>query len=159
MGEFAVSRTEAILSETMYMLGLAFGLHDYGAAVRVYWASLAGLHCNLVEHHCLRKRCWSGKEFRHLFSLPLSLRFILGSARVAIGAGTILDVWGDRHQGGELIASLLFICGPFFGPSLGPLVGTYVMDEYHGDWRWSAVGCGLDWSTLLDPDPLHEGDV
>jgi MFS family permease len=52
-----------------------------------------------------------------------------------MGAGTILDVWGMAKAGA--LARLLFICGPFLGPSLGPLAGAYVMHDYGGDWRWT----------------------
>ncbi|UKZ78297.1 hypothetical protein TrVFT333_006033 [Trichoderma virens FT-333] len=134
MIEFAVSRTVAILSETMYMLGLAFGpmimaplsefigrrwLYIVTSSSIIAFAGGAGAARNLATYLVCRFLCGC-----------------LGSAGVAIGAGTILDVWGIGTKVGAM-ASLLFICGPFFGPSLGPLVGAYIMDEYHGDWRWT----------------------
>lgn len=83
------------------------------------------------------------------FATLLICRFLcgfLGSAGIAIGAGTILDVWGRAKAGG--LARLLFICGPFLGPSVGPLAGAYVMHEYHGDWRWT------QWTIALIGAPI-----
>ncbi|KAK4062661.1 uncharacterized protein Triagg1_9779 [Trichoderma aggressivum f. europaeum] len=118
MIEFAVSRTVAILSETMYMLGLTFGPMIMAPLI-IAFACGAGGARNFATYLVCRFLCGG-----------------LGSAGVAIGAGTILDVWGIGTKAGAMV-SLLFICGPFFGPSLGPLVGAYIMDEYHGDWRWT----------------------
>jgi MFS family permease len=133
MAEFKVSQTEALLSGTLYMLGLAFGplvlaplsefigrrwLYVVTSSSIIAFAGGSGAARNFVTHLVCRFFCG-----------------FLGSAGVAIGAGTILDVWGTAKAG--QLGRLLFIWGPFLGPSLGPLVGAYVMHEYHGDWRWT----------------------
>jgi MFS family permease len=133
MAEFNVSQTVAILSGTLYMLGLAFGpmimaplsefigrrwLYLVTSSSIIAFAGGAGAAQNFATHLICRFLCG-----------------FLGSAGIAIGAGTIIDVWGVTQAG--KLARLLFICGPFLGPSLGPLVGAYVMHEYHGDWRWT----------------------
>ncbi|QGA18471.1 hypothetical protein EYB26_006156 [Talaromyces marneffei] len=133
MAEFNISQTAAILSGTLYMLGLAFGpmilaplsefigrrwLYLVTSSSIIAFAGGAGAAQNFAAHLICRFFCG-----------------FLGSAGIAIGAGTILDVWGVGKAGN--LARLLFICGPFLGPSLGPLVGAYVMHKYHGDWRWT----------------------
>lgn len=133
MAEFDVSQTVAILSGTLYMLGLAFGpmimaplsefigrrwLYLVTSSSIIAFAGGAGAAQNFATHLICRFFCG-----------------FLGSAGIAIGAGTIVDVWGVTQAG--KLARLLFICGPFLGPSLGPLAGAYVMHEYHGDWRWT----------------------
>ncbi|OIW32633.1 MFS general substrate transporter [Coniochaeta ligniaria NRRL 30616] len=134
MTEFAVSRTVAILSETMYMLGLASGpmiLAPLSEFIGRRWLYIA-TSSSLIAFA-------AGAGAAQNFATYLVCRFLcgcLGSAGVAIGAGTILDVWGIGTKAGAM-ASLLFICGPFFGPSLGPLVGAYIMHDHHGDWRWT----------------------
>ncbi|KAL6791122.1 major facilitator superfamily domain-containing protein [Trichoderma sp. SZMC 28013] len=134
MIEFAVSRTVAILSETMYMLGLAFGpmiMAPLSEFIGRRWLYIA-TSSSIIAFA-------GGAGAARNFATYLVCRFLcgcLGSAGVAIGAGTILDVWGIGTKAGAMV-SLLFICGPFFGPSLGPLVGAYIMDEYDGDWRWT----------------------
>ncbi|QYS94101.1 MFS polyamine transporter [Trichoderma simmonsii] len=134
MIEFAVSRTVAILSETMYMLGLAFG-----PMVMAPLSEFIGRRWLYIATSSSIIAFAGGAGAARNFATYLVCRFFcgcLGSAGVAIGAGTILDVWGIGTKAGAM-TSLLFICGPFFGPSLGPLVGAYIMNEYDGDWRWT----------------------
>lgn len=133
MAEFKISTTVALLSGTVYMLGLAFGpliLAPLSEFVGRRWVYLA-TSSSIVAFA-------GGSGAAQNFATLLVCRFFcgfLGSAGVAIGAGTILDVWGRTKASG--LARLLFICGPFLGPSMGPLAGAYVMHEYNGDWRWT----------------------
>ncbi|KAF3395222.1 Polyamine transporter 4 [Talaromyces pinophilus] len=133
MAEFNVSQTAAILSGTLYMLGLAFGpmiMAPLSEFIGRRWLYLV-TSSNIIAFA-------GGAGAAQNFATHLICRFFcgfLGSAGIAIGAGTILDVWGAGQAGN--LARLLFICGPFLGPSLGPLVGAYIMHEYHGDWRWT----------------------
>ena len=144
MTEFNVSRTEALLSGTLYMLGLAFGplilaplsefvgrrwLYLVTSSSIIVFAGGSGAARNFATHLICRSLCG-----------------FLGSAGVAIGTGTILDVWAGAKAG--RLPKLLFICGPFLGPSLGPLVGAYVMHEHHGDWRWT------QWTVALIGAPI-----
>jgi MFS family permease len=144
MTEFNVGQTEALLSGTVYMLGLAFGpliiaplsefigrrwLYVVTSSSIVAFAGGSGAARNFATHLICRALCG-----------------FLGSAGIAIGAGTILDVWGVANAG--RLAKLFFIWGPFLGPSLGPLVGAYVMNEYNGDWRWT------QWTVALIGAPI-----
>src|ERR1700761_3669274 len=129
MTEFDVNRTAALLPETLYMLGLAFGpliTAPLSEFVGRRWLYL-GTSSSIIAFA-------GGAGAAQNFATLLICRFLcsfLGSAGVAIGAGTILDLWGTAEAGGP--ARLLFICGPFLGPSLAPLAGAYVMHEYGGD--------------------------
>ncbi|KAE9366894.1 putative polyamine transporter 4 [Stipitochalara longipes BDJ] len=72
-------------------------------------------------------------------SVPLLIvmRFFAGmggSGALAVGAGTIADLWTHESQGK---AALFFILSPFLGPSLGPLIGAYTISEYNNDWRYA----------------------
>lgn len=76
------------------------------------------------------------------------LRFLsstFGSPALALGAGTIADIWDMEHGGG--LATVLITSTFFLGPSLGPLIGGYTM-ETRGDWRW------LMWVMLLIAGPI-----
>ncbi|RYP54496.1 hypothetical protein DL768_000698 [Monosporascus sp. mg162] len=42
-----------------------------------------------------------------------------GSPALAVGAGTVADIWDMEHGGG--LATVLITCTFFLGPSLGPL--------------------------------------
>jgi MFS family permease len=144
MTEFNVSQTVALLSGTLYMLGLAFGpliLAPLSEFIGRRWLYLV-TSSSIIAFA-------GGSGAARNFVTYLICRFLcgfLGSAGVAIGAGTILDVWGVENAG--RLAKLFFIWGPFLGPSLGPLVGAYVMHEYHGDWRWT------QWTVALIGAPI-----
>lgn len=135
MTEFNVNRTTALLSGSLYMLGLAFGpliMAPLSEFVGRRWLYLVTSSCIIAFA--------GGAGAARNFATLLICRFLcgfMGSAGIAIGAGTILDVWGVGNSGPGSLARLLFICGPFLGPSLGPLTGAYVMHEYDGDWRWT----------------------
>ncbi|KAK6383020.1 hypothetical protein LTS17_003690 [Exophiala oligosperma] len=133
MAEFDINRTQALLPGTVYMVGLSFGpliMAPLSEFVGRRWLYLV-TSSSIVAFA-------SGSGAAQNFATLLSCRFLcgfLGSAGIAIGAGTILDIWGMGEAGG--LARLLFIMGPFLGPTLGPLVGAYVMHDHHGDWRWT----------------------
>lgn len=133
MTEFNVSRTVALLSGTLYLVGLAFGpmfLAPLSEFIGRRWLYVV-TSTSIIVFAC-------GAGASHTYAGFLICRFLcgfFGSSGVAIGAGTIFDVWGSSTARG--MASLLFIYGPFMGPSMGPLAGAYIMNEYGGDWRWT----------------------
>ncbi|KAL9057984.1 MAG: hypothetical protein Q9162_001976 [Coniocarpon cinnabarinum] len=66
------------------------------------------------------------------------LASILGAPAVAVGAGSVADLW-DMQQGGG-IAGMLFVLMPFLGSSLGPLIGGFAVQkqgEKPNDWAWT----------------------
>lgn len=144
MTEFNISQTVALLSGTLYMIGLAFGpliLAPLSEFIGRRWLYIV-TSMSLVAFA-------GGAGGAKNFATHLICRFLggfLGSAGIAIGAGTILDVWGLASAGA--LGRLLFIMGPFLGPSLGPLVGAYVMHDHHGDWRWT------QWMVILIGGPF-----
>ncbi len=107
-----------------------------------------------------------GRKIVYVVTMPISLLFTMatglshnmativvcrflssafGAPAVAVGAGTISDVWELQHGGG--LATVLFILAPFVGSSLAPLVGGYTM-EARNDWRW------LMWVMLMVGGPI-----
>jgi MFS family permease len=106
-----------------------------------------------------------GRKAVYLITLPTYLFFILGSGlssnitsflvcrtlsaiagapAVAMGAGTVAEVW-DMEKG-RGIAAVVVMETWFAGPGLGPLVGGYTM-ETRNDWKW------LMWVLLLISGP------
>ncbi|KAF3931922.1 hypothetical protein ABW20_dc0100804 [Dactylellina cionopaga] len=69
----------------------------------------------------------------------------VGAPALAVGAGTISDVW-DTHKDGGL-AAMFFIMSPFLGSSLGPVFGGLI--SYNRTWRWTM------WLVLLIGGPLY----
>jgi len=68
---------------------------------------------------------------------------------VALGGGTVADVWALEKAGGT--AALFFILGPFLGPTIGPLAGAYILHEYDQRWRFS------QWVILMVGAPIYLG--
>lgn len=133
MEEFHVSRTQSLLPLTLYTLGLAFGplvLAPLSEAFGRKWVYVASSTFHLAFI--------GGGSAASNFATLLACRLIagtLGSAAIAIGAGSIADIWQLEKAGAG--ASLLFILAPFLGPTLGPLAGAYILDDRGYDWRWT----------------------
>ena len=68
-----------------------------------------------------------------------------GSPALAVSAGTVADVWDMEHGGG--LAAVLVTQVAFLGPTVGPLIGGFVMQTRH-DWRWTM------WVMLLVSAPV-----
>ncbi|KAF3940639.1 hypothetical protein ABW19_dt0210505 [Dactylella cylindrospora] len=129
--EFNVGQTAAILPLFTLTIGLGIGplfaapLSEMFGRKHVYiWTFLifliftmaAGLAPNFVAL-CI---------FRLLAGCA-------GGPALAIGAGTISDIWDTSKDGGP--AALLFIIMPFLGTSLAPVFGGLIA---HGrTWRWT----------------------
>ncbi|KDN69300.1 putative major facilitator superfamily transporter [Colletotrichum sublineola] len=132
--EFSVSRARSVLPLTLYTLGLAVGplfIAPFSEVFGRKYIYAAASTCLLAF--------LGGSSAATTFPALLACRFLagtLGSAGIAVGAGTIADVWELGKSAGAR-ASLLFILGPFLGPTLGPLAGAYVLEDRGGDWRWT----------------------
>lgn len=75
-------------------------------------------------------------------------RFISGAAGapcLAVSAGTVADVWDMEHGGG--LAVMAITQAGFLGPTIGPLVGGYIMKS-RNDWRWTM------WTLLIMICPI-----
>ncbi|KXG52879.1 Major facilitator superfamily domain, general substrate transporter [Penicillium griseofulvum] len=133
---FQTSTVLSLLPFTLYVYGLAFG---------------PAVSAPLSETF--------GRRFIYVFVTPIALLFILGasfannlaalaicrllagitiSAPLAVGAGTIMDMWTgvNTNRGVVLIMTIAFL-----GPALGELVGGWVAQ--YKNWQWS------QWTTLF----------
>ncbi|KAB5589196.1 MFS multidrug transporter [Ceratobasidium theobromae] len=64
----------------------------------------------------------------------LAFRFLAGlggSAPLAIGGGTLADVWTAEERG---MAMSLYSLAPLSGPALGPVAGAWIAEKT--TWRW-----------------------
>ncbi|KPI39049.1 Polyamine transporter 4 [Cyphellophora attinorum] len=137
--EFSVTRTEALLTLTLYTLGLAFG-PLFIAPFSEVWGRRV-VYISTLSFLLVFTGAGSGAPN---FPALLVFRFLagfLGSSAMAIGAGTVSDLWVLQKAGGTV--GLFFILGPFLGPILGPIAGTYILDDHGRDWRWT------QWLILL----------
>ena len=108
----------------------------------------------------------AGRRAVYIYTLPIHFLFAAGSGlsqnipaflitrffaaafgapALAVSAGTVADVWDMNAGGGP--AAVLVMQTFFLGPTLGPLVGGYVM-QTRNDWRW------LMWVMIIIGAPL-----
>lgn len=149
MQTFNVSRTVATLPITLYALGLAFG--------PLFTAPLSealGRRPIYIISTALLLAFTGGASAAQNFAMLLICRFLaafFGSAGVAIRAGTLADIWnGEPAQGPAMI---LFILGPFLGPTLAPLASAHTLHDRDNNWRWT------QWLVLLVGGPAMVGVV
>jgi len=69
---------------------------------------------------------------------------LFGAPALSVGGGTLADMWSSRARG---IIFPLFLLAPFFGPSVGPLVGGFATARF--SWRWTS------WITLFVVIPTY----
>jgi MFS family permease len=144
---FNVSRTEAILPLTMYTLGIAIGplfIAPLSETLGRRWVYIGTCTCFMAFT--------AGAGASTTFASLLACRFLaafLGSAGLAMGGGTVADIWALEKAGKG--PALLFILGPFLGPTLGPLAGAYILHEYNQRWRFS------QWVILMFGAPVYLG--
>ncbi|RPB02671.1 MFS general substrate transporter [Choiromyces venosus 120613-1] len=141
---FGVSRTAAFLPLSLYSLGLAFG-PVLGAPI----SETKGRRAVYLGTFPISLLFSVGAALSQNFGTLLVCRFFagaFGSPTLALGAGTIADVW-DLQESGASTASAAVILAPFMGPIIGPLVGGYTI--LHKDWRW------LMWGVLFVGGPIY----
>ncbi|KAF2020118.1 MFS general substrate transporter [Aaosphaeria arxii CBS 175.79] len=130
MKDFDVSRTAALTGLTVYTLGLGFG--------PVLSAPISELHGRKIVYLISSPICMLftlGAGFSKSFASFIVCRFfagLTGSPALAVGAGSSVDVVAPQHRA---VASSFFIMAPFFGPSIGPIVGGFVAQ--YKSWRWT----------------------
>ena len=146
---FEVSRTISMLTLTLYTLGLAFG-----PVCTAPLSEVLGRRWIYVISSSFLLAFSAGAGAANNIGTLLVCRWFagfFGSAGVAIGAGTLADIWCLEKEGGP--ASVLFILGPFLGPTMGPLAGAYVLKDHNNDWRWT------QWVLVILCAPVWVGAV
>ncbi|KAL5364295.1 major facilitator superfamily domain-containing protein [Aspergillus floccosus] len=144
MEDFQINRTTAISGITLYTFGLAGGPLFLAPLSEIYgrrWIYVASSSCLLAFT--------AGAAAARNLATFLVCRFFagfLGSVGIAVGAGSIADIWPEDQE--RAVASVFFVLCPFLAPSIAPIVGTYVMRAHDDDWRWT------QWVTLLIGAPI-----
>ncbi|KAK5997933.1 Polyamine transporter 4 [Cladobotryum mycophilum] len=108
--QFDVSRTASLMVVSLYTVGFVIG------------PCIASPYPNFASDN---------------FKVLVIFRFLAGvggSGVLAVGAGTLSDLWKPQQVGRVAIA---YILAPFLGPSIGPLIGAYTLHEYHNHWKWA----------------------
>ena len=125
------SRNIALLPITFYTIGFVFG--------PCIAAPISDLHGRLVVYKVniiILIICNAIAVASDNFAVLVIFRFFAslgGSGVMAVGAGTMADLWLPSQVSRVGVAYLL---APFLGPSMGPLIGSYAIEQYGGDWKW-----------------------
>ncbi|RYP07237.1 hypothetical protein DL765_009227 [Monosporascus sp. GIB2] len=143
MDEFRVSQPVALLGLSLYALGLALG-PVVGAPISETQGRKAVYLITLPIFLLFTTGAGLARNIQTLIVCRF-LSATFGAPALAVGAGTVADIWDMEHGGG--LATVLITCTFFLGPSLGPLIGGYTM-ETRGDWHW------LMWVLLLIAGPI-----
>ena len=146
---FSVSRTGSLLPLTLYTLGLAFGpffIAPFSEVLGRRWLYIISLSFLLL----FTGAGGAAKTFTALLVCRFLAGF-LGSAGMAIGAGSVADLWVLQTAGGTI--GPFFILCPFLGPIFGPIAGTYILQAHNNDWRWT------QWLVLMIGVPIWLGAV
>lgn len=115
--DFHVTPTVALLGLSVYSLGLGLG-PIIGAPI----SETQGRKAVYVLTLPLSLLFTLGAGLAQNFETLLVCRFLsgaFGSPALAVGAGTIADIWVLEEGGG--LATVLVILAPFMGPALGML--------------------------------------
>ncbi|KAF6232466.1 hypothetical protein HO173_009346 [Letharia columbiana] len=142
--KFDVSRTAAVLGFSLFAEGLAFG-PMIGAPISETFGRRAIYLISLPVSILFTMATGLAKNFATI----LVCRFLagtFGAPAVAVGAGTIADIWNLQRGAGGL-ATILFVLAPFAGSAIGPLIGGYTIDT-RKDWQW------LMWVLILVAGPV-----
>ncbi|ATZ47342.1 hypothetical protein BCIN_02g06320 [Botrytis cinerea B05.10] len=142
--EMGVSIEVATLGISLYSLGLALG-PMLGAPISESKGRKAVYILTIPIFILFVMACGLSKNITSL----LVCRFFagaFGAPCLAIGGGTVADLWDMKHGGG--LAAVLFVQTMFLGPSLGPFIGGYAL-QTRGHWTW------LMWVIILVTGPLY----
>lgn len=114
---------------SIYVLGLALGPLVLAPLSEVYGRWICYAFCNVL-YTIFTVACAVSTNM----SMLIVFRFMagcMGSAPLAIGGGTIADLFPVSQRGKALS---LYTLGPVCGPAIGPIAGGF-LSEAKG-WRW-----------------------
>ncbi|KAJ8123484.1 hypothetical protein ONZ43_g583 [Nemania bipapillata] len=143
MEEFHVSSSVSLLGLSLYAFGLALG-PVIGGPISETRGRKAVYLITLPIFLLFTAGAGVSKNIESLIILRF-LSSTFGSPALAVGAGTVADIWDMEHGGG--LATVLITSTFFLGPCLGPLISGFTI-ETRGDWRW------LMWVLLLITGPI-----
>jgi multidrug resistance protein len=114
---------------SIYVLGLAFGPLVVAPASEVYGRWICYTICNIL-YVVFTVACAVSTDLTML----IVFRFLagcMGSCPLAVGGGTIADLFAIDRRGAALS---LYILGPVCGPAVGPVAGGFLAEAK--GWRW-----------------------
>jgi MFS transporter, DHA1 family, multidrug resistance protein len=134
--EFHTTTTVLILGVSLYVLGFAVGPLAWGPASEVW-----GRKIPIFTGYSIFALLQIPISLVHSLPALLVLRFLagaFGAAPLSLVSATYADFWGPVARGN---ASAIYSVVCFVGPTMGPIIGTYITQGL--GWRWTS------WITLI----------
>ncbi|KAJ9271554.1 hypothetical protein DTO212C5_2346 [Paecilomyces variotii] len=114
---------------SIYVLGLAFGPLVLAPLSEVYGRWIIYFVCNTM-YLVFTLACAVSTDLNMMIGFRF-LAGIVGSAPLAIGGGTVADLF-PVHQRGRALS--FYTLGPICGPAVGPVAGGFLAEAK--GWRW-----------------------
>lgn len=135
--EFNTTETVMLLGVSLYVLGFSFGPILWGHLFEVL-----GRKIPLFSGYCVFALLQIPTALSRSLAGLLVCRFLagaFGAAPVVLVSASYSDFWEPAQRG---TAAAAYSTASFAGPTLGPIVGTFITERHLG-WRWTA------WLTLI----------
>ena len=136
--EFDTTETVMLLGVSLYVLGFSLGPIVWGPSSEVLGRRIP---------------LFGGFLIFSLLQIPIALSHSLpgllvcrllagcfGAAPVVLVSASYADFWDPAYRG---TASAAYSLASFAGPTLGPIIGSFVVADKSLGWRWTA------WLTLI----------
>ncbi|KAK1087690.1 hypothetical protein LTR33_000932 [Friedmanniomyces endolithicus] len=136
--EFNVSDEVMVLGTALFVLGFAFGPIIWGPASELYGRKMP-LIVGFVIFGIFQVPVAVAQNVETIF-VSRFLSGFFGCAPLTIVGGALADFWAPVDRG---VAVSIFSGATFLGPTMGPLVGGFLVESAGFGWRWTA------WITLM----------
>ncbi|KAK5100352.1 hypothetical protein LTS08_005101 [Lithohypha guttulata] len=130
--EFDTSETVMLLGVSLFVGGFSFGPLLWGPM-----SELVGRRIPLFGGYFLFALMQIPTALSPSLAGVLISRFLagcFGAAPIALVSASYADFWDPSNRG---IASALYSVAAYAGPTLGPILGSFVTESHLG-WRWTA---------------------
>ncbi|KAK0327859.1 hypothetical protein LTR91_001519 [Friedmanniomyces endolithicus] len=136
--EFNVSDEVMVLGTALFVLGFAFGPIIWGPASELYGRKMP-LFVGFVIFGIFQVPVAVAQNVETIFVCRFLSGFF-GCAPLTVVGGALADFWAPVDRG---VAVSIFSGATFLGPTMGPLVGGFLVESPGLGWRWTA------WITLM----------
>lgn len=130
--EFGVSEEVMLLGTSLFVLGFAWGPPVWGPLSELYGRKTP-LYFGYIVFGIFNVPVAVAQNLQTIFVC----RFFGGlfaSAPLAIVGGALADIWDPVRRG---YALCVFSGATFIGPAMGPIVGSFTVENESLGWRWT----------------------
>lgn len=131
--EYGVSEEVMLLGTSLFVLGFAWGPPIWGPFSELYGRK-SPLYFGYIAFGIFNVPVAVAQNLQTIFVC----RFFGGlfaSAPLAVVGGALADLWDPVRRG---YAMCVFSGATFIGPAMGPIVGSFTVENESLGWRWTA---------------------